>query len=198
MRSLTSGTTRKNTQKGTRIEEMLDTGAVPTFSLKHKGDTDAEAELIIRMTKRKNRKKCILYPEDKLKNTWDLLMTLILLITCIETPYDIAFTDSTISYTAFNSILDLIFLMDIVMIFNSAFYTEDMDIVQDRWKIAISYAKGWFLVDFIAIVPFDVILNATSFNSLVRVARFGRLYKLVKLTRLLRVLKIFKQQNKIL
>lgn len=172
---------------------MLDTEAVPTFSHHNNGKDDAETKLIIRMTQRKNRKPYILYPEDKLKNTWDLLMTIVLLITCIETPYDIAFADSTISYTLFNSILDLLFLLDILLIFNSAFYTEEMDIVEDRRSIALAYVKGWFLVDFIAIIPFDQILNATSFNSLVRVARFGRLYKLVKLTRLLRVLKIFKQ-----
>jgi hypothetical protein len=44
-----------------------------------------------RMTERKNRKTCLVYPEDKFKNIWDLFMTVVLLVTCISTPLDIAF-----------------------------------------------------------------------------------------------------------
>ena len=63
---------------------------------------------------------------------------------------------------------------------------------EDRaWFVSrLSVADGWFMIDFLAIVPFDIILNATQFNSLARVARVGRLYKLVKLSRLFRFLKI--------
>jgi Trk-type K+ transport system membrane component len=54
------------------------------------------------------------------------------------------------------------------------------------------------MIDFLAIVPFDVILNASQFNSLARVARVGRLYKLVKLSRLFRFIKVWKNKNKII
>jgi hypothetical protein len=47
-----------------------------------------------------------------------------------------------------------------------------------------------------SILPFDLILNATDLNSLVRFARIGRLYKLVRLTRLLKVLRFMKDRNK--
>ena len=134
----------------------------------------------------------MLYPEDKLKNSWDLVMTVILLIICIETPLSIAFSDNTVTFDLFTTIIDLIFLFDMIVIFNSAFYTVDLDIVDDRKKIFLNYFKGWFLIDLLAIIPFDYILNASSFNSLARVARFGRLYKLVKLTRLLRLLRVLK------
>ena len=43
------------------------------------------------MTYRSNKKTFILYPEDKVKAFWDILMTLILLGACIITPLDIAF-----------------------------------------------------------------------------------------------------------
>ena len=155
------------------------------------------------MTQREEKKKWIFYPEDKYKGYWDLFITLILLVTCINTPIQIAFTTSTVGAVSitddmFSFIIDLMFLADICVIFNSAYYTEDMDMVDDRKMIAKTYLYGWFTIDFLAIMPFDLILNATDFSSLVRVARFGKLYKLVKLTRLLRILKIMKEKNKLL
>jgi hypothetical protein len=92
----------------------------------------------------------------------------------------------------------MFFAIDIVIIFNAAYYTEDFDIIEDRKKISITYLKGWFLVDIIAIIPFDVILNSGQYNGLARVVRIGKLQKLFKLTRLLRVLKIVKEKNKLL
>jgi hypothetical protein len=50
--------------------------------------------------------------------------------------------------------------------------------------------KGWFTIDTVAILPFDLIMGAGGFNSLVRLTKIGRLSKLVKLTRLLRVFKV--------
>ena len=56
---------------------------------------------------------------------------------------------------------------------------------------------GWFLIDAIAILPFDAVLGSKSFNSLVRLTKIGRLTKLVKLTRLLRVLKVMNKKQSI-
>lgn len=47
-----------------------------------------------RMKHRKNQKKCLLYPEHNLKEIWDLIMLLFLMVACIFTPLDIAFTTS--------------------------------------------------------------------------------------------------------
>ena len=119
----------------------------------------------------------------------------------METPYNLAFeTEAASKFTdnLLSSIIDILFMIDIVIIFNTAYYTEDMELIEDRKSIAKSYLKGWFIIDLLAVIPFDIILNATQFNSLVRVARFGRLYKLVKLTRLLRILKIMKEKNKLM
>lgn len=137
---------------------------------------------------------------------WDLFMTLVLIITCIQTPLNIAFEDlDNSSPDNFSLILDYIidflFLVDIIVIFNSAFYDEDVELVDNRKDIAIFYIQGWFIVDLLAIIPFDQIINAgggNDYNQLARVARVGRLYKLVKLTRLFRMLKVVKQKSKLL
>lgn len=43
------------------------------------------------MRYRNNKKKFLLYPEDQPKVYWDLFITSILLISCLITPFRIAF-----------------------------------------------------------------------------------------------------------
>ena len=50
------------------------------------------------------------------------------------------------------------FLLDIIICFNSAFYDEQSELVDDRKNISYNYISGWFFVDFIAIIPFDKII----------------------------------------
>ena len=51
------------------------------------------------------------------------------------------------------------------------------------------------MIDFFAIIPFDIIFGGSDLNSIIRVARIGKMYKLVKLTRLLRIAKFVKEKN---
>ena len=45
-----------------------------------------------RMTERKNVTPFLIYPENKLKSLWDFIMTIVLLVSCVITPLDIAFS----------------------------------------------------------------------------------------------------------
>ena len=96
------------------------------------------------MTETKDMKPFIIYPENKNKGFWDLFMTLVLIITCIQTPLNIAFEDvSNENANNFSKILDycidFLFLLDIIVIFNSAFYDEDVELIDDRKEIAVFY-----------------------------------------------------------
>ena len=112
------------------------------------------------MTARKNVKKYLIYPENKFKGYWDLFMTFILLITCMETPYIIAFIpEEPMSLRIFNYAIDGLFFVDIIVIFNTVYYDNDITIIDNHKEIAINYLKGWFAVDLLAILPIDVILQ---------------------------------------
>ena len=68
------------------------------------------------------------YPTDQGKTFWDIFMTIILLITCILTPLQLAYSDDDdnmpwISTT--NYIIDGLFAVDMIVIFNSAYYDEE-------------------------------------------------------------------------
>ena len=156
----------------------------------------------LRMRTRNNKKKWLFYPEDKGKQYWDLFITMILLTSCLTTPFRIAFGEikDPVEWVIINNFIDVMFFVDIMVIFNSAFHDSEFRIVEDRKRIAQWYLTGWFFIDVLAITPFEVIISndQDNYQDLVRFAKLGRLYKLVKMTKLLRILKIVKERSKLL
>ena len=89
---------------------------------------------------------------------WDLFITFCILFTCCSTPVYVAFTretDSSDLWYIVNFTVDFIFGIDIVVIFFSAFYDSDFQLVDNLKDIARNYLTGWFLIDLLAIIPFE-------------------------------------------
>ena len=189
---------------------MLDIDDIPSRESEEEsggdGVTESEArrKKVLASKTRKNRKAFMFYPEDKRKADWDLWVTLILIFTCLSTPYLISFETESDAWAVVNYLIDSCFLIDIIFNFNSAFQDDDFKIVEDRKVIACVYLKSWFPVDIVAIIPIDKLMGSASSdqgggeNKMLRLSRIGRMYKLIKLTRLLRVLKIVKEKSKLL
>lgn len=57
-------------------------------------------------------------------------------------------------------------------------------------EIAREYMSTWFAVDFISVIPFDLIFMMGSVNRVTRIARIGKLYRLTRLLKLVRLAKI--------
>lgn len=150
---------------------------------------------------RKNKVPHLFYPEDEFKNNWDLVVSLVLIVSSTATPLHIAFGEiqEPLEWQIVNLVVDLIFTLDIMVIFNSAYHDEDFVIVEDRKKIAVKYSTSWLFIDVLAVVPFDALIAGNgNYEDIVRITRIGRMYKLVKMTRLLRLLKIAKGGSKLL
>ena len=143
----------------------------------------------------------MLYPDKNSKIFWDLFVSTILLMSCLITPFDLAFphiSDEYFGYYCFTLSLDCMFLIDIIINFLSATQDDTFVMVDKRSEIFINYIKGWFIIDVVAILPFEAMFATTSnANSLIRIARIGKLYKLIKIFRLLRLVKLVKQSGKI-
>lgn len=75
----------------------------------------------------------MVYPEDPFKVFWDPFMAFVLIMTCVVTPIRIAFyKEDELHWIITNYVIDLLFLSDIFVIFNTAYYDEDFQIVDDR------------------------------------------------------------------
>lgn len=66
--------------------------------------------------------------------------------------------------------------------FYSDLYDNEFHIVEDRFTIATTYIKTWYLIDFLSIYPLDQILRSNeNVNDLARLARLVKMYKLIKM-----------------
>lgn len=117
-------------------------------------------------------------------------MTVCLLFTSIFRPYQVAFDRSSIYLPVWNNIniaCELMFLMDILVVFNTAYYESEFKVIKTRNQIAKNYLKEQFWIDFTALVPIDYIFRALypewDLNRIVLL----RLYKMVRITRLFKV-----------
>jgi len=125
-------------------------------------EKEKEHEKIQRMRHRDSKVHLLFYPEDSSKENWDMFITLILLVSCVITPLRIAFGEvhEPLGWELLAVGIDVMFLIDILVLFNSAFYDSEFQIVENRKTIAKEYIKSWFLVDLLAIIPFELVVSS--------------------------------------
>jgi hypothetical protein len=107
-------------------------------------------------------KKCfIIYPDEPFYNVVEITITLVLLLSSFITPLDLAFPELRDSFFGLNVtmyVIDIFFSIQIVLNFFIA-TEDDFNAVNDDLKlICKNYLKGWFLVDFFSVFPFDMVL----------------------------------------
>lgn len=85
---------------------------------------------------RKHKKAFLIYPENKVKAKWDVFMTIVLIISCMTTPLVLAFTPKSgstgeLNWLIINSVIDILFFVDICVTFNTATYDGYFQIIED-------------------------------------------------------------------
>lgn len=55
-------------------------------------------------------------------------------------------------------VVDVMFIVDILINFRTTYVNKKDQIVSNQGKIALHYFKGWFLIDVVAAIPFDLML----------------------------------------
>lgn len=153
-----------------------------------------------RMTDRKYYKKCLIYPENIYKRNWDLFISCALIISCFYTPLSLAFQKEKYEYILrlVDFFIDGLFLIDIILTFNTCYYSEEVQLIDDRKIIAITYLKGWFTIDLTACIPFNFLMGPSNNNVISSLARAGRLFRVLKLARFLRLFQVFKDRNRLM
>lgn len=117
-----------------------------------------------------------------------------LIYSCVATPVQIALFDDSKGAMISNYIIDILFLIDIIIIFNSAIFDENLNVINDRAAIAMKYIRSWFFIDLAAIIPFEFFVKSNGeAANLIRFARIGRITKLLKLLKLMRLMKMTQQ-----
>lgn len=88
-----------------------------------------------------------------------MVLTLLLVVSLIV-PVRLAFVEQeSNSWFAFYIITDVFFLIDLILTFFTSVPDEKRVYeITDKEIIAKKYLKGWFWVDLVSILPFDIML----------------------------------------
>ncbi|KAJ8024583.1 Potassium voltage-gated channel subfamily H member 7 [Holothuria leucospilota] len=130
------------------------------------------------------------------KAVWDWIILLLVIYTAIITPYNAAFllttggvgskNTATPTLNIVDMIVDVMFIIDILINFRTTYVNKNDEVVSHPGKIAVHYFKGWFLIDVVAAIPFDLILeteNNDQSTTLVGLLKTARLLRLVRVAR---------------
>ena len=112
------------------------------------------------------------------KGIWDWWILVLTTYIAIMVPYNVAFrrNDRKRDLIIFDMVIELFFIMDIVVHFRTSFVDASGRIIYDQKKIAVHYLKGWFVLDFLAALPFEALyfVNQTWVSSIRVVEIFYR------------------------
>uniref|UniRef100_A0AAZ3R3M3 Voltage-gated inwardly rectifying potassium channel KCNH2 n=1 Tax=Oncorhynchus tshawytscha TaxID=74940 RepID=A0AAZ3R3M3_ONCTS len=132
------------------------------------------------------------------KAVWDWVILLLVIYTAIFTPYTAAFLLSdqegaamqTCGYSCsplnvVDLIVDIMFIVDIIINFRTTYVNNNDEVVSQSQRIAVHYFKGWFLIDMVAAIPFDLLIyrSGEETTTLIGLLKTARLLRLVRVAR---------------
>ncbi|XP_073488672.1 voltage-gated inwardly rectifying potassium channel KCNH2 isoform X2 [Aquarana catesbeiana] len=151
------------------------------------------------------------------KAVWDWLILLLVIYTAIFTPYSAAFllnnqedvSSENCSYSCnplsvVDLMVDIMFIIDILINFRTTYVNTNEEVVSHPGKIAIHYFKGWFLIDMVAAIPFDLLIFGSGTEELrKRIEESAKsrretttLIGLLKTARLLRLVRVARKLDR--
>lgn len=130
------------------------------------------------------------------KAVWDWLILILVIYTAICTPYVAAFLLNDPDYverakqneeniyaryndplTIIDLLVDVMFIVDILINFRTTYVNKNDEVVSHPGKIAVHYFKGWFLIDMVAAIPFDLLLFGSETDEVCGIITSAAPYK---------------------
>lgn len=132
------------------------------------------------------------------KTCWDWLILFATFDVAVVVPYSAAFRisqDNSVEEKIYGKtiiadiLVEVLFIIDIILNFRTTFVNKKGEVVTKPKSIAIHYVRGWFLVDVLAALPFDLLFAANLYSR-------NTLIHLLKLTRLLRLARLMQKMDR--
>lgn len=155
--------------------------------------------------------RLLFLPASLAKNLWGVVYLLLMLYTAFIMPFVMAFIDEAEPWQIVEPVIDVLFFVDILVTFNSAFHNSAGELVTSRKAICLAYLKSWFVLDLVACFPFYAFQDDTSadtssedssnsagqYKGFLRLSRLPRLYRLMRLTRIFKFVKQYRNHQTI-
>ena len=149
-------------------------------------------------------------PDAGSRAIWDAINLILLSWTTFEIPVNMLFEEAggesapglSCDWNTFmiiNFTVDILFLVDVVVSFNTAYFDDNSILVDDRLQIALNYMKSWFVLDVGTSVPLDQIICALGIDGAIdgQIVRSIKIVRLLKLARILKFMRILKKWERI-
>jgi hypothetical protein len=108
------------------------------------------------------RDKWLVHPLSNFHATWDIVVSLLILLTVVTMPLSLGWENINESFFAMNLIVDMIFMLDVCKNFCTGYVDENEAIIMDSALVRRNYLTGFFVTDFCSSIPLDLILRAVS------------------------------------
>lgn len=137
---------------------------------------------------------CIVLPGSRIDRTRNYMTLVLLLHTALVVPVFAAFqrTETPVVIATLLAV-DCMWLLDIVLEFNTAFVAPSGSLVVSRRRIAARYLKSWFLLDVVATLPLYLVGDRqASAAVLTRLLRLPRILRMLRVLRTMRVARLLR------
>lgn len=105
--------------------------------------------------------KYMISPNSPFLQNWDCIVIMALIFTALVTPYEVALLDTHLNpLFVVNRLIDTTFVIDMalqLMVVQEVQTPEGTELIRTRSGLAKRYLRTWFCIDFVSILPMDLI-----------------------------------------
>ena len=131
----------------------------------------------------------ILLHYSTFKVAWDWIILGLTFYSVVMVPYNLAvnriFSNEDITLIVVDSIVDVIFFIDIIFNFHTSFVGHDGAVIVDETKIRKNYLRSGFAIDVMACLPYDALNIFDLFDD--STTGYGNIFSILKVMRLFRL-----------
>ena len=191
----------KKQKRSTKLKKPHLNEAMQRFiNLRNK---DIQLNLEVDLEEQKNRKKkrkakreeqdkddeearCKVFKENDYGVTiWNNSVLILAVVNAVAVPLELTvyrdLSENT-TYIIIDLIINAIFLLDVLINFNTSFFSAEGELIRARKDIAINYMfHGAFFIDFFSSIPYSLIgLKSLKFMKILKIFRITRLSKVIE------------------
>eukprot|EP00939_MAST-03C_sp_MAST-3C-sp1_P002291 g2291.t1 len=128
-------------------------------------------------------------PSSIWRVVWDVHLIFLLLYIAIFVPYYIGFgSDGRHQYlVVFDMYVDVAFLLDIILSFTTGYIDEETGkLVTRHWRIARSYFYGYFFIDAISGIPWELLpidASSTTATNILKLTKVSKIFRTMQMLR---------------
>ena len=126
-----------------------------------------------------------IHHDSQFRRTWDIITCFLLMYMSLTLPVYVALDIDNEGITVIDTIIDILFIVDLVLNFFTTFEDNDKILQTDFSVIANEYLWSWFIIDFVS----SINVQWMGIDSIVPREAF-RMVKLLKLLKLMRVFRL--------